>query len=95
MALVLLGKTECPLCGVVLKEGEEYIATSGGVVGKEDPLAPYQDAAMHRNCFLSWPLRESFIRKFNEYCEQHLRGMRFMREDGSVEEREPRPGRIV
>lgn len=95
MALVLLGKTECPLCGAVLETGDELVATSGAGVSEGGPLAPYQDAAMHKKCFLNWPLRKIFIQTFNEYYDQHFRGMRFMREDGSIKEREPRSGKTV
>ena len=95
MALILLGKTECRLCGALLEAGEELVSTSGSTVSKTDPLAPYQDAAMHRKCFLKWPQRESFVQKFNEYYEKNYRGIRFMREDGSIEDREPRPGHVV
>lgn len=95
MVLVLLGKTECPLCGAILETGDELVAASGAVVGEGDPLAPYQDAAMHRTCFLKWPLRIRFIQTFNEYYGQYFRCMRFMREDGSIEEREPRSGQTV
>ena len=95
MALILTGKTPCAICGVILIEGDDIFATSGGPVQPNDPLWPYQDAGMHRSCFRTWPLRDSFRQKFNEYFERHLRGMRFIREDGTVEEREARSGGAV
>jgi hypothetical protein len=95
MALILSGKTPCAICGVTLQRGDDIFATSGGPIQPTDPLWQYQDAAMHRACFRSWPLRDSFRQEFNEYFDRHLRGVRFMHEDGTIEERDPRPGRAV
>jgi len=50
---------------------------------------------MHQKCFAAWGLRRRFITTFNDYCQKHLRGMRFMRENGEIEEREPRKGDAV
>ena len=95
MALVFLGQTPCAICGVILKEGDDIFATSGGPITPNDPLWQYQDAGMHRSCFQAWPLRDSFRQLFNEHFDRHFRGMRFIREDGTVEEREPSAGRAV
>ena len=95
MALILTGKTPCAICGAILKEGDDIFATSGGPIQPNDPLWQFQDAGMHRDCFRNWPLREPFRQKFNQYYDRHLRGMRFIREDGIVEEREPSSGRAV
>jgi hypothetical protein len=92
MALIFTGKTTCAICGAILKEGEDIFGTAGGPIQPNDPLWRYQDAGMHRDCFRKWPLRDSFRKKFNEYFDRHFRGMRFIREDGTMEEREPRRG---
>jgi hypothetical protein len=92
MALVFIGKTPCAICGVILQESDDIFATSGGPIERTDPLWQYQDAAMHRACFRKWALRDSFRQKFNDYYYRHFRGMRFIREDGVIEEREPGPG---
>ena len=94
MALVFRGATPCAICGVTLQKDDEIFATSAGPIPSTDALWQYQDSGMHRDCFLSWDLRESFRRKFNDYYDRHLRGMRFMREDGSIEERDPRSGAV-
>ena len=94
MALVLLGQSQCPLCRGVLESEDGVFATSGFPVS--DPaLEPFMDAGMHNACFMAWPMREQFIREFNEYYEAHYRGMRFMNENGSIEEREPTAGRVL
>lgn len=96
MALTILGKTVCPICGKILISDDDIFSTSGSdVVKADDPLWMYQDAAMHRNCFLMWPLRENFIRHFNEYFRLHYRGMRVMSENGEIEECEPMRGHGV
>jgi hypothetical protein len=95
MALILLGKTTCAICGVVLNDGDDIFATSGGVMQTNDPLWKYQDAGMHRHCFRNWPQRESFRQKFNDYFDRHFRGMRFIREDGTLEDRDPKSAHSV
>ena len=95
MALIFRGRTLCAICGGTLLKGEDIFATSGSVVPPNDPLWTYLDAAMHRKCFREWPLHDSFITKFNEHHYRHSRGVRFIREDGTIEERERRPGDSV
>jgi hypothetical protein len=90
MALVILEKSECPLCGKVLRQGESLVMTSPFIEERTHPLWRFSDAAMHRACFLAWSERPLFIETFNSYFDRHLRGMRYMLEDGSIEEREPR-----
>lgn len=92
MALTFLGKTECRLCGTVVRQGDVLVTTSGSPVDEKDPLFAFYDATMHQTCFLSWNQRLTFIRKFNEHYEKHYRGIRYMREDGTIEDRKPRPG---
>ena len=95
MALISLNSTVCAICGAPLRDGDDIFATSGGPIQVEDPLWKYQDAAMHRACFATWPLRDEFRGKFNVHYDRHLRGMRFMREDGIVEERDARSQNAV
>ena len=95
MALILEGKTECKLCGAAIRKGDALVATSGSPVGEQDPLFAYYDAAIHQACFLKWSQRSAFVQKFNEHYEKHYRGIRYMREDGTIAEREPRPATSV
>ena len=95
MALILADRTTCAICGVTLAQSDELVSTSSGPIEPSNPLWRYQDAAMHRSCFISWPLRDAFRARFNEYYARHLRGMRFMREDGSIENRDPRASAAV
>ena len=66
MALIIRGATRCPLCEAAIGEGDDIVATSHFVLDESDPLWRFSDAAMHRFCFLRWPLREAFISRYNE-----------------------------
>ncbi len=90
MALVILEKSECAICGKVLHKDEPLVMTSPFIEDRSHPLWRFSDAAMHRVCFLGWSERVLFIETFNSYLDRHFRGMRDMLEDGSIEEREPR-----
>ena len=83
MALLFPGVSRCPICKNVIDEGQEHVATSGSVVSAGHPLWEYQDATIHKPCFLSWPLRQNFIDAFNEYSERYLRGIPVMLEHSS------------
>lgn len=88
MAIILRGRSRCALCDEVLAEGQLLFSTSA-FLDRDHPLWRYSDAAMHHSCFDAWPDRRSFIDSFNEFWSRNYRGMRFMHDDGSVEEREP------
>jgi hypothetical protein len=60
MALVFRGKTTCMICGEVLQQDDDIGATTAFIADKSDPLWRYSDAAFHRSCFSSWPLRQEF-----------------------------------
>jgi len=65
LALILRGKTPCSICGDVINDGDVVVATSHFIGDKDDPLWRFSDSGMHRDCFLSWPLREDFVLKYN------------------------------
>lgn len=65
MALILRGKTECSICGVVIKDGDTIVATTHFIGEPSDPLWRFSDSGMHSSCFLAWPLRETFIERYN------------------------------
>ena len=91
MAIVIIDASECPLCGQVLREDEPLVMTSPFIEDPNHPLWRFHDAAMHKSCFLAWSERPLFIQTFNSYFDRHLRGMKYMLDDGTIEEREPRP----
>ena len=65
MALILRGQTQCTICGTVIEDGDAIVATTHFISDKDDPLWHFSDSGMHRPCFLSWPLREDFVHKYN------------------------------
>jgi hypothetical protein len=65
VAIILRGKTQCSICGIVIQEQEPIVSTSHFIGEQGDPLWRFSDSAMHKSCFLDWPLRERFIARFN------------------------------
>lgn len=90
MALILLGKTECAICGEVLKDGDLLVATSAFLVDQDDPLWRFSDAAMHQICFLEWDQRRGFVEKYNQIVGPLTFGngtYLYMEADGSITRR--------
>lgn len=94
MALILPG-SRCALCEQVLEAADEVLATTAFIEDRDHPFWKYSDAAMHQRCFMAWPEREGFIACFNAYWDTGYRGIRHMCADGTIEDREPRPGGTV
>lgn len=87
MAIIIRGKTLCPLCGEVLTEEDEIFATSHFISDKTDPLWCFSDAALHRQCFLNWDKKEEFRAKFNEIVANLDLGSglsHYMEPDGTI-----------
>ncbi len=66
MAIWILGKSTCALCGEILAKAEDVVATSPFIADRSHPLFRYSDASMHQRCFLTWSSRHDFVRLFNE-----------------------------
>jgi predicted nucleic acid-binding Zn ribbon protein len=58
MSLLLIGKTQCPICGQVIQERESVVSFPAFVWNEADPLAVFNDASLHKVCFLTHALRE-------------------------------------
>ena len=65
MAIVILGKTQCPLCSNVIAAGQATVATPHFIQTPSHPLWRYSDAAMHYGCFQLWQHRDSFVAEYN------------------------------
>lgn len=50
MAILLLGKTVCSLCGQVIKADERRRSFPAFVANEEDPLFLFSDASFHEDC---------------------------------------------
>jgi hypothetical protein len=66
VALVLPGKTECSICGGVIMDHDEVVATSHFIADRNDPLWRFSDSAMHRRCFVAWGWKAEFVTRFNQ-----------------------------
>jgi hypothetical protein len=65
VALILRGKTPCSICGVVINDTDAIVASTHFIGDQNDPLWRFSDSAMHCGCFLAWPLRETFVERYN------------------------------
>ncbi|CAN5198405.1 hypothetical protein BH18ACI2_BH18ACI2_09690 [soil metagenome] len=93
MAIILLGRTECSICGVVFVTGDEIVATSHFIADLDDPLYRFSDSGVHKNCFLMWEYRADFVEKFNRTVGNLTFGngtYHYTLDDGQVEVRQPR-----
>lgn len=87
MAILILGKSACALCGEVIVTEHELVATSHFISDPSHPLWRYSDAAMHCDCFQRWPHREEFVAEYNRTIGQIVWGngsQHTMRADGTV-----------
>ncbi|HVU99312.1 MAG TPA: hypothetical protein VHE34_29020 [Puia sp.] len=57
MALIFLDKSECALCGKVLKEHDEIVALPAAS-DTANPLYKYFDQGFHKSCFELWDKKE-------------------------------------
>lgn len=71
MALIILGSTECALCGKVLQEGDEVTSLSP-IADKQHPLYQYFDAGLHKQCFENWDKKEEVLRIIKEEKEKFI-----------------------
>ena len=79
-------ESRCPLCDELLGDAQ-IVATSHFMSDRSDPLWRYSDAAMHRECFLRWPLRAAFVERFNQVVGPMVFGngtSHRMLEDGQI-----------
>jgi hypothetical protein len=88
MALIFLGRSTCPICSQIINADDSIVSTTAFINDVNHPFWRFNDAAMHQVCFASWKQRNEFISVFNDYFHAHYRGMRFMLEDGAIEERD-------
>jgi hypothetical protein len=65
MAIFAPGESRCPLCGEILYEDDDRVATTAFLF-PDQPLSRYSDAVMHRGCFLRWEHRVAFVKAYND-----------------------------
>jgi len=61
MALLFLGKSQCPICGKVINEEDRYYCFAAFVANPKDPLYFFNDACFHSDCLNQHPfIQEAF-----------------------------------
>ncbi|HLG17589.1 MAG TPA: hypothetical protein VJH03_24305 [Blastocatellia bacterium] len=85
MAVIVRGKSACSVCGKVIEERDQIVATSQFIQDKADPLWPFSNTAIHKRCFLGWKLRSEFVDRYNEIAPSTFAEGTFhrMKSDGS------------
>jgi hypothetical protein len=63
MALLMPGRSECPICRRTISEEDERFGT-WGVFKVAPDLIDYCDAVMHWSCYAPWPRRREFARAY-------------------------------
>jgi hypothetical protein len=76
VAIVILGKTICHLCGRTIEVDQEIVAFSPFVSNEADPLFVFNDEGMHASCFLAHPLADAAQRRYNEIVRANRPGNR-------------------
>ena len=66
VAIVIRETTQCPICGKLILDNHEVVATPHFISDQNDPLWRFSNSAMHRSCFLGWNERSEFVAKFNK-----------------------------
>jgi hypothetical protein len=70
MQRIEAGRAHCAICSEVIRPFEEALVTSDFLADEADPLWRFNDAPMHRACFLVWDLRKEFIARYNRAARQ-------------------------
>jgi hypothetical protein len=87
MALIIRGKTRCPLCYQIIATDDDVVAASQFIADPADSLWRYSDAGFHRRCFAEWDRRAEFVSRFNEAARAFRFGngkRHHMQDDGSI-----------
>lgn len=87
MAIVIRGKTECPLCGAILAGPDDIVMFPHFIWDQTHPLWRFSDSAMHRACFAGWGQAEQFRSLYNKVWPEIMPNHpRKMQPDGSIVE---------
>lgn len=76
MAMTILGKSSCGLCGRLLLRGEGIASFPPFVSNEADPLHFFSDRAFHEDCFAADPRASSARHRFDELRTRTAPGCR-------------------
>ncbi|HET7599552.1 MAG TPA: hypothetical protein VFK09_04635 [Gemmatimonadales bacterium] len=65
MDRITRGAAWCALCGEPIRPEEDALVTPDFLADEHDPFWRFNDAPMHRACFLVWDRRRAFIARYN------------------------------
>jgi hypothetical protein len=68
MALLIRGKTKCPLCGDTIEHDQE-VAAFPAFLPSGHPLGTFSDAALHKTCFQQDARSEAVGQLYHRYRE--------------------------
>lgn len=66
MAGVIPGRTRCELCMRVIFKDESFRMYANFISDPNHPLRRFADGAMHEQCFERWPLKDEFLKLYDE-----------------------------
>jgi hypothetical protein len=72
MKLIETGRAYCALCGEVIRPHEDALMTPDFLANESDPLWRFNDAPMHRPCFLTWDGRKVLVARYNRLAHRGL-----------------------
>jgi hypothetical protein len=67
MAILLRGKTRCPICRKVIEEGDEAVTFPHFILNGKDPLSALSDSACHSACVNAYPLGPAMLATAEDY----------------------------
>lgn len=73
MAIVVLGKTRCALCGRLLLDGEDVISFPPLFCNQRDPAWLLNDAGVHRSCLVEHGLADRALARLRDVDEHRGR----------------------
>ncbi len=66
MAIIILNKSICRICGQVIMEGQEVAGFPSLIYSEDDPLLFFSDAGFHEECFMKHPDKDKVLKRLNE-----------------------------
>ena len=66
MALLIPGKTKCPLCGEIIQNDQETVAYPA-FIPREHRLGKYSDEVFHRSCFEACADRDAVEQLYQQF----------------------------
>jgi hypothetical protein len=70
MAIILLGRTPCSICGAALVDMEGIVTFPHFIADEMHPLSPHSDGGMHRACFATWKQADAFREIFARFVAE-------------------------